>query len=293
MKVVYLCCVGTLCMMSSTLAYADLPLTVEDLITDKGKVKLEMSFSYANSNLQGVATAEPITIQTGETSFVTLPALVGDGQKNNDTMVATLGLRYGITGKAEAYTRASFLYTETRTNNLGSLSGDTDSRFADAWVGINYQFKQDNDTPALLGFTEVALREKYTKDSRSLKSWMAGITAYKAIDPIVFSLTAGYRLNQHRQDGNVNLKPGNLLFLNPSVAFAVNDRITLTTGSQWTSRHADRFGGKAQSFRRTSTDLLMGVGYGISKKSTLNFTFKQNASGQDGADLRLTYLHTF
>ena len=31
-------------------AYADLPLTVEDLLTDKGKVKLDLSVAYTNSD---------------------------------------------------------------------------------------------------------------------------------------------------------------------------------------------------------------------------------------------------
>ncbi len=122
---------------------------------------------------------------------------------------------------------------------------------------------------------------------------MLGLTTYKAIDPIVLSLTAGYRFNQTRKDGNNDYTPGNLLLLNPSVAFAANDRTTLTTGFQWTSHQADTYGGKTEGFRRTSTDMLLGVGYGISKESTLNFTFKANASGRNGADLRLNWLHTF
>lgn len=46
---------------------------------------------------------------------------------------------------------------------------------------------------------------------------------------MVFSLTTAYRFNQSRKDGEA-YKPGNLFLLNPSIAFAVNDRVTLTTG---------------------------------------------------------------
>jgi len=254
---------------------------------------VDVSLTYANRDRQGVATAEPITVQTGPTSFVTLPTLVGESQGNSDTLVGTLGLRYGLTAKAEIYGRASYLHNSSRSSDLTSLSSSSDSRFADAWGGVNYQFKRDDDTPALLGFAEVALREKHSKSSASFKSWMLGMTTYKAIDPVVLSLTAAYRFNQVRQDGAADYKPGNLLFLNPSLAFAVNDRVTLTTGLQWTNRQADTLDGNAQGFRRTSTDLLLGVGYGVSKGSTLNATFKSNASGQNGADLRLNWLHTF
>lgn len=277
----------------SASAFADLPLTVEDLITDKGKVKLDVSLAYANSDRQGVSTGEPITVQTGPTSFVTLPTVIGESQGNSDALVGTLGLRYGLTGKAEIFARTSYLTSSARTSDVSGTSKSSDSRFADAWAGINYQFKKDDDTPAVLGFAEVALREKHARSSSSFKSALVGITTYKAIDPVVFSLTTAYRFNQSRQDGDTNYKPGNLLLLNPSIAFAVNDRVTLTTGMQWANRQADKWDNKTQGFRRTSSDLLLGVGYGISKGSTLNLTFKSNVSGSSGADLRLNWLHTF
>lgn len=276
-----------------TMAHADLPLTVDDLITDKGKVKLDMSLTYVNSDQQGIATGDPITIQTGSTSFITLPTAIGEMQGNSDTLVASLGFRYGLTNKAEIYARGGYLYNSTRTTDLNGTRSDNDSRFADAWTGLNYQFKEDDDLPAVLSFFEVALREKHRESSTSFRSWMVGVTTYRAVDPIVFSLTAGYRLNQNRKDGDVDYKPGNLLLINPSVAFAVNDRVTLTTGLQWTNRQADKYDGQEQRFRRTSTDLLLGAGYGISKVSTLTLTFKTNASGQAGADLRLNWLYTF
>jgi hypothetical protein len=94
-------------------------------------------------------------------------------------------------------------------------------------------------------------------------------------------------------DGGQRYGPGNLLFLNPSVAFAVNDRVTLTTGMLWTHRQADQFDGRNQGIDRTATDLLVGVGYGFSRTSTLSTTFKANASGDNGAELRVNWLHTF
>ena len=284
---------ATMLALVSASAHADLPLTVEDLITDKGKVKLDLSVAYANSDRQGVSTGEPITVQTGATSFVTLPTLIGESRGNSDSLVGTLGLRYGLTGKAEIFARTSYLHSSSRRSDVSGTSSHSDNRFADAWAGINYQFKKDDDTPALLGFAEIALREKHEESSSSFKSALLGLTTYKAIDPVVFSLTTAYRFNQSRQDGDKTYKPGNLLLLNPSIAFAVNDRVTLTTGMQWTNRQADKWESVAQVFRRTSTDLQLGVGFGISKGSTVNLTFKSNVSGSSGADLRLNWLHTF
>jgi len=287
-----LLCAGLL-VTASTAVWADLPLTVEDLITDKGKVKLDLSLAYVNADRSGVSTGEPIIVQTGPTSFVTLPTLVGESIGNSDTVVAILGMRYGLTAKAEVYARMSGLSSSHRSSGVGGAASSSESGFADAWAGINYQFRKDDDGPAVLGFGEIALREKHRRSSASFKSAMLGVTTYKAIDPVVFSLTAACRFNQARRAGTQDYRPGNLLLLNPSVGFAVNDRVTLTTGVQWTRRQADRFDGQSQGIDRTATDLLLGVGYGFAKGNTLNSTLKVNASGRSGSELRANWLYTF
>jgi hypothetical protein len=158
---------------------------------------------------------------------------------------------------------------------------------------VNIQLKKDDKTPAVLGFAEVALREKHRDNSASFKSALFGFTTYKAIDPVVFSLTGAYRVNQSRQHGDQSYKPGNLLLINPGVAFAVNDRVTLTTGVQWTRRQADRDDGEPSGIDRTATDLLLGVGYGFAKGNTLDTTIKLNASGRSGAEMRVNWLYAF
>lgn len=282
-----------LCSVSLTPAWADLPITVEDLITDKGKFKFDLSLAYANADRQGISTGAPIVVQTGPASFITLPTAIGERIGNSDVFVTTMGLRYGLTAKAEVYARASYLASSQRSSDIFGISATSDSRFADAWAGINYRFKDDDDTPAVLGFAEVALREKHLAGNSSFKSAMLGLTTYKAIDPVVLALTAGYRFGRSRPDGEVSYRPGNLLLLSPSVGFAVNDRITLTTGLQWTRRAADRLDHQLQGISRTSTDLLLGVGYGFSRGNTLNTTFKANTSGQQGTELRVNWLYAF
>ncbi|MGB3621238.1 MAG: hypothetical protein WBA20_07830 [Ketobacter sp.] len=212
---------------------------------------------------------------------------------NTDVLVATLGVRYGVTRDAEVYTRASYLYRSTRSSDLSGINNDSENRFVDSWLGLNYQFSQDNNTPALLGFIEGALYEKHQKSGSSGKSWSLGMTTYRAIDPVVLSVTTAFQWNQKRNDGDVSFQPGSYFLLTPSVAFAVNDRVTLTTGFQWMNSQTDRYDDKPQGFRRTSTDVTLGLGYGVARGNTLNFSFKANASGQSGADLRLNWLYAF
>jgi hypothetical protein len=266
---------------------------VEDLITDKGKFQLELSVSYANADRQGLFTAAPVTVQTGPTSFITLPTLIGERTGNSDSWVTGLGIRYGLTAKTELYTRLNAVHSIQRSTGPGGFSASQESAFADAWAGVNHQIKNDDTAPALLGFAEIALRETHRHTSASFKSALVGMTTYKAIDPMVFSLTGAYRINQRRNDGDQSYKPGNLLLINPGVAFAVNDRATLTTSVQWTRRQAERYDGQPSGIDRTATDLLLGVGYGFDKGNTLNTTLKLNASGRSGAEMRLNWSCSF
>lgn len=284
-----LCCL----FFNPLVVLADLPLTVEDIITDKGKFKIDTSLTYSNKDHSSVTTANPVLIQTGPTSFISLPTIIGESQGNSDIFTGTVGLHYGISASTEIYGRASYLYNNNRVNNLSSISNNSDSHLANIWIGANTQFKRDDKTPALLGFAEVALYENYQYNNTAMKSWVLGLTSYRAIDPIVLSLTTAFNFNQARKNGVVNYKPGNLLLINPSVAFAANDRITLTTGLQWTNRQADINDDKSQNLRYTSTELLLGMGYGFAKGDIINFTFKSNVSGRNGADLRVNWLYTF
>ncbi|MDO4682459.1 MAG: hypothetical protein Q4B17_06675 [Lautropia sp.] len=271
----------------------DLPLTVEDLITDKGKFKLDLSFAYANRDHQGISTGEPVLVQTGATSFVTVPGRVGESTGNTDGYVPTIGLRYGLSAKTEVYARASMMASSERGQDVNGVRGSSTSQFSDFWTGINYQFKEDDDTPAVLGFAELALSERRREDNVRFKSAVLGVTAYKAIDPVVFSVTSSYRFGRSSLVGSEAFKPGSMLQINPSVALAVNDRVTLSTGVQWLRHSADVIEGQRQSYSRTGTDLVLGLGYGFGRGNTLHVSFRQKASGQSGAELRAGWLYTF
>ncbi len=275
-------------------ASAELPLTIEDLISDKGQFRLESSLSYSNHDIRGVSTAKPITLQIDQNSFVTLPTQVSNAQGNSDILVATLGLRYGLTRDTEIHGRYSYLNSDTRLNDANGLDKTSVNRFVSSWLGLNHQFSYDGNTPALIGFIEVAAAEQHNIERSNGKSWAIGATTYRALDPIVLSLTVSYRLSNNRNDGDeTQLNPGNTLLINPSVAFSVNDRITLTTGFHWINRQADRINREHQGIRRTQTNLALGLGYGLSEGSTINIAFNTESSGPGGVDLRLSWLYAF
>lgn len=273
-------------------AYADLPLTIEDIMTDKGKWKLETSLTYLNSENSRAALAAPVYIQTGATSFIPIPTEIQENGSNTDMLAGTLGLRYGLTGNTDIYGSGSYLWHEER--KLDGNGKTRNKRMSDISAGISHTFLKDDKNPALIGFLEGTLYKKSRGKASSGKSWLIGATTYKAIDPVVLSLTAAYRINGSKtlSDG-IRYKSGNYLLLNPNISFSANDRISLTGGIQWLGRQPDRTDGKRESSGNTSTYAHFGAGFGFTKTTALNASVRFNVSGQSSSELKLGVQHTF
>lgn len=273
-------------------AYADLPLTIEDIMTDKGKWKLETSLTYLNSENSRAELAAPVYIQTGATSFIPIPTEIQENGSNTDMLAGTLGLRYGLTGNTDIYGSGSYLWHEER--KLDGNGKTRNKRMSDISAGISHTFLKDDKNPALIGFLESTVYEKSRNKASSGKSWLIGATTYKAIDPVVLSLTAAYRINGSKTlSSNTKYKAGNYWMLNPNISFAANDRISLTGGIQWLGRQPDRLDGKKESARNTSTYAHFGAGFGFTKTTALNASARFNVSGQSSSELKFGVQHTF
>ncbi|EOF9781136.1 meta-pathway of phenol degradation family protein [Neisseria gonorrhoeae] len=270
----------------------DLPLNIEDIMTDKGKWKLETSLTYLNSENSRSALAAPVYIQTGATSFIPIPTEIQENGSNTDMLAGTLGLRYGLTGNTDIYGSGSYLWHEER--KLDGNGKTRNKRMSDISAGISHTFLKDGKNPALIAFLESTVYEKSRNKASSGKSWLIGATTYKAIDPIVLSLTAAYRINGSKTlSDDVKYKAGNYWMLNPNISFAANDRISLTGGIQWLGKQPDRIDGKKESARNTSTYAHFGAGFGFTKTAALNASARFNVSGQSSSELKLGVQHTF
>ena len=246
---------STLLLLSlSFQAAAELPLSLEELLTDKGKLRLESSISYTNVEREQTRLANPIYIQTGANSYIAVPTALQQGSRNSDLIIGTLGLRYGITAQTELYGNASYLWRNDRTYNGAAHSHSSDN-LSNISLGISHTFKQDGKNPALIGFAETTAYEKSYGKASSAKSWQIGATTYKAIDPIVLSLTGTYHINSSKNIAAGKYKAGNYFTLNPSISFAANDRISITGGVQWIAQQPSRLNGEKLAAKNTATYL--------------------------------------
>ncbi len=279
----------------SSSTWADLPLTVEDLLTAQDRYRLEFGLNYANSDRRNIDSRFDL-IQTGSGSFVLLPVDVGEERRNSDFLAMTLGFRYGASKDTELLTRLTATASNVRIQNNTGTGSDSNQQLNDFVIGVNHKFSDDNETPALLGFAEVILAENTVTDEAYFvhaKSGQIGFTTYRSIDPVVLSLTSGYRYAGKRDVINLSIDPGDLLFIHPSVGFAVNNEVTLTGGMQLRFRDRDKVAGNAVGIRTSATDLIFGLGYAASKRMTLYFTTLADISGDTGAQLGFNLLYKF
>lgn len=282
-----------LLLLFSSFAIADLPLSLDEIYTDKGKLKFESNVVYSNNERKENSYSEPIFIQTGVNSFVAIPTKFGQTRINTDIIIGSVGFRYGLTGKTDIYTNLSYLWQENRSFDGINETKQTEYYLYNTIFGISQTLLQDGENPALIGFIESSIYEKIFNKSFYAKSWLIGFSMYKAIDPIVLALTTAYRFNGNYNTTYGKYEPGNYLLLNPSVLFATNDRITLNGGLQWINRQAERLNDKKISTHNTATYAKFGIGLGINDDITCSLSTRFKISGESSSEINFGIAYNF
>lgn len=284
-----------LCASIAPAAYADLPLTIEELLTAEKRWRADVGIVYANSDRRNVDSRFN-TIQIGPGQYISVPVVVGQARQNMDLFALSSSVRYGLSLDTELYGRLGAVAQSVRTLDADGPASDSSEKFSDGWIGVNHRLANDADTPALLAFIELAVDENVAAEGNELahgKSAMIGLTTYRATDPLVLSLTTGYRYNAMRDVGGQRIDPGDLLFINPSIGFAVNHEVTLTSGLQWRWQQRDEVDGQYLGIRTTKTQLELGMGYAWSKQLTLQVNSRSDVTGDGGAEIGVTFLYKF
>ncbi len=255
----------------------------DDLISAKGEVKLELGINYSNGSLYNCSDI-----------------LAGCYRTNYDALTWSPGVRYGINPKTELYTRASLLNINSTSTSLNSsILGSENSkiyskedRLQDLWLGINYRIWNDATTPGLLIFLEGSAMENVSLGSDTDlvygKTWIAGTTMYRSLDPVILAATASYRYTAERgikANNGESLNPGDSFLFNPSISFAANNEVSITSGFQW-QRQIDG----DQSTSRT--DLTLGMGYMWSNALTFHVSTSTDMTGDGGSSISLLALYT-
>jgi hypothetical protein len=272
-------------------------IELEELLSDKGTFRLEFGTTFASSRQDGISGLYQ-TIQTGAGDFVSLPVELGVTDRTSDTILATFGLRYGLTAKSELYSRLTLRHDEARFVDTATGQTETlsDSALQSLVLGANYRFQDEGAGPGLIGFADVAALENTAArgtDFASGTSGTLGFTAYRVLDPLVLSVTAGYRASFARDTGADRVDPGDIFFINPSIGFAVNNEVTLTGGIGLNFVGDDRVNGTDRDTGRTDAELQFGLAYAWDKNTTLRADARTEVLGDRSFTAGITVTRKF
>jgi len=96
---------------------ADLPLTIEDLITQQNRYRLDISMAYANSDRQRVSSRYQI-FEAGNGQFIQLPVSVGDDRRNADQTTPKRQHYWPLQSWASPKTPPSMIQTLSMANTF-------------------------------------------------------------------------------------------------------------------------------------------------------------------------------
>jgi hypothetical protein len=93
-----------------------LGIELEELLSARGTFRLELGTTLSATRQDGVAGLFQ-TIQTGTGEFVSVPVDVGSTNRRAETVLATAGLRYGLSSSSELYARATLRHDNSVFTN--------------------------------------------------------------------------------------------------------------------------------------------------------------------------------
>ena len=262
-----------------------LPLRLEELLPERGEVRADVSLVFSARSDDEITSAFE-TISLGGGDFLTIPTAIDARRTEADSALLVGTLRYGATERLELSVRGALAGSDTRVVSFGEgVDQETSFALNELAVGASYQFSQDAETPALIGFADLTLAEAVDAEGDEYAYGRAlnlGLTAYRVLDPVVLTLTGGYRAAAEREVAGSDVDPGDVLYLNPGVAFVVNDAVTLTAGVNLRRLLADEVDGREVGASRTRAEMEFGLGYGVSDRLTLRAAARADVVGSDG-----------
>jgi hypothetical protein len=89
---------------------------VEEILSDKNEIKLDISTTYTNTNQKSGSLAL-INYQTSAGDFVTVSTFAGESSTNIDFITYSANLKYGISKSLEVFSYASWFSNFSRTSS--------------------------------------------------------------------------------------------------------------------------------------------------------------------------------
>lgn len=177
-------CVLAFLFFTPTFCLADLPLTVENLITEKGKFSLDASLVYGNSKNNFPALGQYIPIKINDNSLINIPSVVTTEKMQSDFLALFVQGKYGIYKDINIRLALNGIYNSSHSLNVSENRSNSNIKLNDVVIGVDYQLLQDAKYPALMLFLESPILT-HNRINNYFSNFTLGMTTYRSYDPIL------------------------------------------------------------------------------------------------------------
>lgn len=284
------------------------------VLTRPGVLVVEPSIEYSHTDINrfvvgGVAILDTVLVGSIEAS-----------QADRDSVIASLGMRFGVTDRIEAEVRIPYMYrndattnTVVSTNNIDSTTSLDSHDFGDIEAALHWQV---NDGAGAWPYFVANLRAKSTtgtgpfdvaRDERGIERELAtgsgfwgvepSLTVIVPSDPAVFFGNLGYLWNVKRDINRTignnrfieEVDPGDAIRLGFGMGLALNERVSFSVGYQhdWIAGTETEFSdGTFTSESLSVGSMNFGVNWQMSDSAALNVSVGIGVT-EDAPDVRL------
>ena len=259
------------------------PVSIDEVLSGKKQIRILGQLSYINiKSKNSVLTTISHQISSGD--FVSIPISML-ANANTDYLNFAMSARYGIYKNIEIFSTLNAFYQHNTTNINANFTEKHSGNFNTWNLGILAQVKKEDKYPSLLvgGSIDIMNMASFSNAESKLqyfKGYSLLAMSYYTIDPLVFLLQAGFRVNLYSANERLSINNGEIFTLTPMIYFAVNPYVSLNFGITYQYKTKDFVDNNIVSMQGSSIAYNFGVAYEI-KQNLIFFSSVEHLQTND------------
>lgn len=258
------------------------PVSIDEVLSGKKQIRILGQLSYINiKSKNSVLATIPHQISRG--NVVQIPISLANA--NTDYLNFAMSARYGIYKNIEIFSTLNAFYQHNTTNINANFTEKHSGNFNTWNLGILAQVKKEDKYPSLLvgGSIDIMNMASFSNAESKLqyfKGYSLLAMSYYTIDPLVFLLQAGFRVNLYSANERLSINNGEIFTLTPMIYFAVNPYVSLNFGITYQYKTKDFVDNNIVSMQGSSIAYNFGVAYEI-KQNLIFFSSVEHLQTND------------
>lgn len=259
------------------------PVSIDEVLSGKKQIRILGQLSYINiKSKNSVLTTISHKISSGD--FVSIPISML-ANANTDYLNFAMSARYGIYKNIEIFSTLNAFYQHNTTNINANFIEKHSGNFNTWNLGILAQVKKEDKYPSLLVGSSIDIMNMASfSNAESKLQYFKGYSllamSYYTIDPLVFLLQAGFRVNLYSANERLSINNGEIFTLTPMIYFAVNPYVSLNFGITYQYKTKDFVDNNIVSMQGSSIAYNFGVAYEI-KQNLIFFSSVEHLQTND------------